>query len=302
MIDLSIVILSWNTRDLLQACLESLFHGPRSLDYEVIVVDNASEDGSADMTASRFPRALLIRNDRNEGYARGNNLGILRSKGRYILLLNSDTEVRGDAPERMTAFLEEHPEYGACAPKLVNPDGTIQRACMRFPTLAVPFFFDTFLERLFPENRVVRRYFMRDFDHTRSRDVEQPPGSCFLFRSSLVSSVGLLDEDLFLFYNDVDYCKRIREAGLKIRYIAEVEVMHHLGGSTRKYGDFSLEWHKNRVRYFRKHHGFPGAGAAKCGAILRAVEEVIRCRKAGCALRSPEVRHILGILREVLKS
>ncbi len=302
MTTLSIVILSWNTRDLLEACLRSIYEGPRRVAFEVVVVDNASEDGSADMVAERFRKALLVRNRENEGYARGNNIGILRSRGDYILLLNSDTEVREDALERMVDFLASHPEYGACGARLIHPDGSVQKACMRFPTLMVPLFFDTFIEKLFPGNRVVRHYFMRDFDHETSIDVEQPPGTCFMFRGEIENRVGLLDEALFLFYNDVDYCKRIWEAGYKIRFLAGAEVMHHLGGSTRKYGDFGLEWHRNRVRYFRKHFGFRGAFLTKFAAVQKAVEEIFRCKKAGCGFRSPETAKVIEILRKVLKT
>jgi GT2 family glycosyltransferase len=299
---LSIVILSWNTRDLLEACLGALYGRPRDLDYEVVVVDNASEDGSPDMVAKQFPEAVLIRNARNEGYAKGNNIGILRSRGKMILLLNSDTEVREDALEKMVGFLEANPAYGACGAQLIHPDGSIQRACMRFPGVMTALFFDTFLEKLFPKNRFVERYFMRDFDHAASIDVEQPPGACFMFRGEVEERVGLLDEDLFLFYNDVDYCKRILTAGYRIRFLAEARVMHHIGASTSKYRDFSLEWHKNRVRYYRKHFGVRGTAAAKFAAALKAVEEVIRLKRAGRGFRSPESKRIRGILYQVLKT
>ena len=302
MTTLSIVILSWNTLDLLEACLGSIYGKSRDLDYEVVVVDNGSEDGSPDMVAAKFQKAVLIRNKKNEGYARGNNMGILRSRGDMVLLLNSDTEVQDNALEDMVAFLENNPEYGACGAQLLNPDGSIQRACMRFPDLMVTLFFDTFLERLFPKNRFVRRYFMHDFDHASSIDVDQPPGACFMFRGEVEERVGLLDEDLFLFYNDVDYCKRTREAGYKIRFLAEARVLHHGGASTSKYGDFSLEWHRNRVRYYRKHFGVRGTVATKFAAVLKAFEEVIRFKKAGRGFRSPETKRILDILRQVLKT
>jgi GT2 family glycosyltransferase len=299
---LSVVILSWNTKDLLRACLTSIHEGPGGIDTEVIVVDNCSEDGSPEMVASDFPSVRLIRNERNEGYAKGNNIGIRASRGEYILLLNSDTEVRGNALEKMVTFLKDHPEYGACGAQLFNPDGTVQRACMRFPTLKVVFFFDIFVERLFPENRVVRNYFMKDFDHTRSMDVDQPPGACFMVTKEVVDRVGILDEELWLFYNDVDWCKRIWKGGYKIRFLEGACVMHHVGGSTRNYGNFGLEWHRNRVRYYRKHCGLLGAAAAKLAAVIKGMEEVIRAKKAGCRLSSPEVKGILHIVREVLRT
>jgi GT2 family glycosyltransferase len=299
---LSIVILSWNTRDLLEACLRSLDSNGDPHDREVIVVDNASGDGSAEMVAERFPDTILVHNRVNEGYARGNNIGMKKSGGDQILLLNSDTEVQGGALDVMTGFLDANGDYGACGAQLRNPDGSIQHACKRFPGLRVTLFFDTFLEKLFPENRVVRRYFMRDFDHAESRDVDQPPGACFLFRRSLLDEIGFLDEDLFLFYNDVDYCMRIRKAGYRIRFLAEAQVLHHGGASTRNYRDFGLEWHKNRVRYYRKHFGMRGALATKLAAMLKAAELIIQGAREGDGIRSPRSRQIVNTLRTVLKT
>ena len=302
MTDLSVIILSWNTRDLLEACLRSLEDSVQDVDFETVVVDNASEDGSLDLVTDRFPGVRLIVNAKNEGYARGNNIGIRAAKGDYLLLLNSDTEVEDHALDRMVGFLAENPDYGACGAQLFYPDGRVQRACMRFPTLATTLFFDTFIERLWPGNPVVRRYFMREFDHRSSIDVDQPPGACCMAPRSVVDLVGLLDEELWLFYNDVDWCLRIRRAGYKIRFLTEAQVVHHGGGSTRKYADFSLEWHRNRVRYFRKHFGLAGTWATRFAALIKAGEEVIRFLRAGRGFRSPEVRRILSILKEVLKT
>jgi len=299
---LSVVVLSWNTRDLLRSCLRAIFASGPPDPLEVIVVDNASEDGSADAVAREFPEVVLVRNAVNEGYARGNNIGLRRCRGDYLLLLNSDTEVRPGALQALTAFLDENPDHGACGSQLLNPDGTLQRACMRFPGALTLLFFDTFLEKLFPENPVVRRYFMRDFDHASSRDVDQPPGACFLLRRAVVDRVGYLDEELFLFYSDVDYCKRIREAGWRIRFGSESKVMHHGGASTRRYRDFGLEWHRNRVAYFRKHYGLAGEAAAKAAALLKGVELAASGARRGKGLRSPETRQIWRTVKTVLLS
>ena len=174
--DLSVVILSWNTKDLLLRCLETVGASLRPPSFEVIVVDNASRDGSADAVAARFPQAQLIRNPRNDGYARGNNLGIRLARGRHVLLLNSDTEPAPAALRELVRFLDANPNYGAASARLWNVDGTIQRACMRFPTLATALFYDGKPGRAYPNNWFVRRHFYRDFDHIDSRDVEQPPG------------------------------------------------------------------------------------------------------------------------------
>lgn len=256
MTELSIVILSWNTRDLLARCLETLAEAEKPDGTEVIVIDNASADGSADMVAERFPDVRLERNDENTGFAKGCNQGIRLSTGRYVLLLNSDTEVSTDALTRMLAFLDENEEYGAVAPKLVSPDGSTQRSCQAFPGIWTPLFFGTPLERWFPNSPELKRYFLRGWDQEDERDVDQPPAAVFLVRRSALDEVGLFDERLWLFYNDVDLSRRLRTAGYKTRYLAGVRVLHHIGASTKQFGDFVLEWQRNRLAYFRKHHGW----------------------------------------------
>ncbi|MFH1998637.1 MAG: glycosyltransferase family 2 protein [Planctomycetota bacterium] len=302
MTDLSIVILSWNTSALLRACLDSIYKEDSETFPEVIVVDNASDDESVSMVERGYADVILIRNQKNEGYARGNNIGMERSSGNYILLLNSDTELKPGALRAMTSFLDSHPDYGACGAQLHNPDGSLQRACMRFPKLWDPLFFDTFIERLWPRNPVVQRYFMRDFDHAHSCDVQQPPGACFMVRRSLVDAVGMLDEDLFLFYNDVDFCRRIWKTGFKIRYIAEAKVLHHGGASTSKYHEFGLELHRNRVRYFRKYFGLAGAAITKFAVMLLWIELLARNLKEGHGLRSPGSRNVTDVFKEILKT
>jgi GT2 family glycosyltransferase len=151
----SIVVLSWNTRELLAACLASLRDLPDRTTHELIVVDNASADGSADMVAQRFPDAVLVRNPGNQGYTAGNNTGAARATGELLFLLNSDTEIRPGALDTLTAFLDAHPGHGACAPRLDRPDGTPQPSCKTFPTLRTAVFFDTIFDRWFPGNRVL---------------------------------------------------------------------------------------------------------------------------------------------------
>lgn len=257
MIELSVVIPSWNTRELLRACLLSLSNAWTAGDErpEVVVVDNASADGSADMVATEFPDVVLVRNAANEGFARGCNQGIELSAGRNVLLLNADTEVVGDALARMQRFLADHPDYGAVAPRLVNPDGTTQGGCMAFPNLWTPVWFGTPLERWFPESRELRRYFMRDWDHEDERDVDQPPAACLLVRRAVLDEIGAFDEDLWLFFNDVDLSKRMQAAGWRTRYLPGARVVHHVGESTRQFADRVSEWQRNRLTYYRKHHG-----------------------------------------------
>ncbi len=253
-IELSVVIPSWNTRELLAACLSSLERAPKPA-TEVLVVDNGSTDGSAALVAERFPAAQLVRNETNEGFARATNRGLALARGRYVLFLNSDTEVLGDAMERLHRFLEEHREYAAAAPRLVHPDGRTQRTVQEFPNLWTPLFFATPLERWFPNSRELRRYFMREWPQEDSRDVDQPPAACLLLRREALDRVGNLDEELWLFFNDVDLARRLKADGWKTRYVAEAAVVHHVGASTSRFPRFVFEWQKNRLAYYRKHHG-----------------------------------------------
>ncbi len=251
---LSVVIPSWNTRELLRACLVHLGAAdkPRT---EVIVVENGSEDGSGEMVAQEFPDVVLVRNARNEGFARGCNQGMRLARGRFVLLLNTDTEVAPDALRRMLDFLAEHPEHGAVAPRLVHPDGSTQRTVQAFPGWWTPLFFATPFERWFPRSFELERYFMRAWDQEDSRDIDQPPAACLLLRREVLERVGLFDERLWLFYNDVDLSRRIRSDGWKTHYLAEARVVHHVGASTSKFTRFVPEWNKNRLVYYRKHHG-----------------------------------------------
>lgn len=271
--DLSIVVLSWNTEDLLSSCLESLRAVPDDLAIETIVVDNDSADGSAAMVRERFPEARLIVTHRNLGYAAGNNVGIRAARGRHVFLLNSDTEVLPDAPRRLVEYLDADPSCGAVGAKLLNPDGTLQRACMRFPGLGVLVGFDTWFGDRWPLKGVIDRYFYRDFDHESSRDVDQPPAAALVVPKAVYDRIGLLDPDLFLFFNDVDLCRRIRGAGYGIHFLTEARVKHHGGASTARYGDFALEWHKNRARYYQRAYGPLGFWLAKTMTVWRAAEE-----------------------------
>lgn len=256
---ISVVIPSWNTRDYLEACLRSLESTPKP-QTEVIVVENGSQDGSAELLAQSFPGVQVIQNEKNEGFAVACNQGMRVACGEFVLLLNTDTEIYDDGLQVMLDFLREHPSYGLVSPRLVHPNGSTQRTVHAFPNLATPFFFGTPIERWFPRSKEMQRYFMRDWSQETSADIDQPPAACVLIRQSVLDEIGLFDEQFWLFYNDVDLSKRIAAAGWKSRYLAEVRVLHHVGASTKKFAGFVPEWQKNRLAYYRKHHGL-GAGA-----------------------------------------
>ncbi|MFQ5505978.1 MAG: glycosyltransferase family 2 protein [Planctomycetota bacterium] len=271
--EISILVLSWNTRALTLSCLDSLSrHSPRC-PFEVLVVDNASEDGSADEIAIQRPEVRLIREDENTGYAAGNNKLARLARGDYLCLLNSDTEVRPGSLDSLRDFLAERPDYACAAPRLVGPDGTVQKACMRFPTIATALVYDMWYRRLPLLRRIEDRYYMRDFDHLHDQDVEQPPGTCLMIRRDVWRELGGMDERLWLFFNDVDLCRRVRDRGFRVRYLAGPEVLHHGGESTGLFGSMVEEWARNRLEYYRKHYGRPGHALLRIMIRLRAWQE-----------------------------
>jgi N-acetylglucosaminyl-diphospho-decaprenol L-rhamnosyltransferase len=269
---LSVVVLSWNTKALTLACLRALFAETPRHAREVIVVDNGSHDGSADAIAAAFPQVVLLRNPDNRLYAAGNNQGVAAARGAFVCTLNSDTEVRPGALDRLVDWLLAHPDHAIAAPRLCDPDGAVQHACQRFPTLATALCFDSWWGTWWPGSWVQRRYLMRDFDHLQSRDVDQPPAACWVLRTAEWRQLGGFDETLSLFYNDVDLCRRLVRAGRRIRYVAEAEVLHHRGASTKNFAKMLVLWHKNRRRYYEKHWGW-------CGRLWIAVCVWLRIRE-----------------------
>ena len=273
---LSVVILNWNTRELVLACLRALFAELPRHPREVIVVDNGSHDGSADAIASSFPQVVLLRNAENRLYSAGNNQGAAVARGEFVCTLNSDTEVREGALDGLVDFLQANNDYGGVAPKLVDPDGTVQRACQRFPSLLSALCFDSWFGKWWPGSWIQARYLMSDFDHLTSRDVPQPPGACFVMRRAEWLRYGGLDEDLSLFFNDVDLSKRLFSDGRKVRYSVAAEVMHHRGASTKCFARMLVIWHKNRIAYYRKHYGSWSVLWLRLCVRLRICEERIK--------------------------
>jgi N-acetylglucosaminyl-diphospho-decaprenol L-rhamnosyltransferase len=302
---LSVVVLSWNTKELTLACLRALAAETPRHAREVIVVDNGSGDGSADAVAAAFPGVRLVRNADNRLYAAGNNQGAAIATGEYVCTLNSDTEVRAGALDLLVDFLRANPGHAAAAPRLADPDGGVQRACQRFPGLLTALCHDSWWGTWWPGTRVVARYLMRDFDHVHDRDVEQPPGACFVVRASDWRQLGGFDETMSLFYNDVDLCRRLWRAGRRIRYVAGAEVMHHRGASTKNFARMLVVWHKNRLAYYRKHHGALGARWVRLCARLRIWEEWLRIgarNRDDPGRKKAERAHLAAAVRDVRAS
>jgi GT2 family glycosyltransferase len=271
-VDLSIVIVSYNTRALLEACLASLPAGcepdtrapdaasPRPLRYEVIVVDNASSDGSAAAVRERFPEARLIQNDTNRGFAAANNLAFPLCRGRCLVLLNADTEVTPGALSVLVAFLDAHPRVGAAGPRLLNPDGSGQPSGFPFPRLS-----EAVLGLLLHRQRAAKRRF-EDGAATAggAESVEAHDwltGACLVIRREVLEEVGPLDEGFFFEAEDVDWCRRIRAAGWEICLVPAARVMHVRSASGIGFSPDALRSHAGHCYYFRKHQG-RAAGAA----------------------------------------
>jgi GT2 family glycosyltransferase len=227
LLDLTVIVPSYNTRDLLQNCLDSIYRHTDGITFEVICVDGNSPDGSADMVAEVFPDVVLIRNTVNESYAKSANQGIRRSRGRYVCLLDSDTVLIGNAFEALLQFMEEHPEAAACGPRLLNPDGTGQHDIRRFAGLGVFFLQTLNWHKLFPHSRLMSRYYASDFDFSRPQAVEAIGTTVFVLRRSTWETAGLLDERFRWAMVDLAYEYMLGQKGYKLYYTPCAEVTHY---------------------------------------------------------------------------
>ncbi len=298
MLDLSIVIVNYNTRDRLLECLASLQADGMpaengSPSSEVFVVDNASQDGSADAVAAAFPQVTLLRAPRNGGYAFGNNLALRRARGRYNLLLNPDTLVPPGALATLVRYMDKHPEVGICGPRLVRPDGSLDLACRRsFPTLAIAFYRLVGLSRLFPRSRRFGRYNLTYLDPSQEAEVDSVVGACMLVRRAAIDQVGLLDETFFLYGEDLDWAFRIRQRGWKVQYVPQATVIHHKGEASRQQSTaMTLAFYDAMRIFYHKHyaHRFPRALNALVEAAIWARCAVSLLKNA---LRPPARRRV----------
>lgn len=261
--DLSIIILNYKSRGLLKQCLRGIMLQKLTASYEIIVVDNNSGDGTDEMMRSEFSHLTYIQAGANGGFAAGNNLGIRRSSGRYILVLNPDIAVLSNAIDRMARFLDDHPNVGLCAPKLLNPDGTVQTSCRKFPTVLTILLRRSPLGQLPWAKKKLRDFLLLDWDHAENRPVDWVLGACMMVRRSAMERVGLMDERFFLYFEDVDWCRRFWQSGYLVYYLgADAELVHyHQRLSALSPGLGGVFSYPTRVhitsgiRYFSKYHG-----------------------------------------------
>ena len=233
-VELSIIILTWNSQEVIENCLDSIYSSNRDLNFEIIVVDNNSRDRTKEILKNSYPKVKLMANVKNLGYAKGNNQGIEKSKGEFILLLNPDVKLIDDFLAKITKFFKEHPEAGALGPQLLNPDKSIQSSCREFPEYSTILWELLSLSHIFPRSKIFGRWRMRYFDHNSLAEVDQPMGSVLLIRRKTLKEVGLFDTNFKMFFNDVDLCYRIKKAGWKIYFYPGAKAFHIKASSTQK--------------------------------------------------------------------
>jgi N-acetylglucosaminyl-diphospho-decaprenol L-rhamnosyltransferase len=286
-VDLSVVIISRNTHDLLARCLESIFRFPPACTYDVWVVDNASSDGSAEMVRERFPQVCFIRNEQNVGFAAANNQGIRRSTGDHVLLLNSDTEVRANSLTGLICFAAAHLLAAIVGPTLLNPDGSFQAAWNDFPTAA-----SVVLSTWGVWQVVTRNPYYPSRPPQRSLQAtscDWVGGACLLVRRAAIEQVGLLDEGFFMNSEEVDWCYRMWQSGWEVWYCPEVSVVHVGGASaSRRSAAQHLHACRGSIRFLAKHRGSAAARLAAANYRLASLVKSLLYRAAFVLSRRPE--------------
>ena len=266
--ELSVCILSWNTLALTRDCLASLAADPRSSDWQIIVVDNASVDGSADMVQQEFPDVELIRSPDNLGFAGGNNLALTHARGNHLLLLNSDTRVPPGALGHLLDHLQQHDAVGAVGPRLVDGEGRLELSCGRAPGLIPEIFHKLLLHRVFPFFR------FGTWHHRETRNVGWVTGACIMVRRQALDAAGALDDGIFMCFEDLEWCMRLCAAGWRIEYVPGSEVVHLQGQSIRqRMGDMLIISQQSLYYLFQKHFGRAHLHALR---LLTTVEMVLR--------------------------
>jgi len=252
---LSVVIVNWNAGEYLIPCLSSIFQQePKA---EVILVDNASTDGSERKAKERFPQIKLLRMGDNKGYSAGCNAGIRAARGKFILILNPDTLVLAEAFPQLLDFAQKHPEAGIIGPQMVGFDGKVQMSCRRFPSYETGLFRGTFLERLIPKSRTLSRYLLSGWDHSVPREVDWVSGAAMLLRRDFLREAGIFDETFYMYCEDVDMGMRAREFAWKVMYCPYAKIMHRIGGSSdKKVVPMLVKFHLSHYLFFKKHWGW----------------------------------------------
>ncbi len=285
--DLSIIIVSWNVAALLADCLDSIARGPVALAgpdgtphgdgallVEVIVVDSASQDGTVDTVRERYPWARLMPQADNVGFTRGNNLGLAAARGRYVMLLNPDTIVHDGALNRLVAYLDGNPAVGIAGPRVLNTDGTVQSTRRRFPTPLTALFESTWLQGYAPR-RLLERFYVTDQPDDGTFDVDWVQGCALIARREVYKQIGGLDTGYVMFSEELDWCRRAKNAGWRVAYVGDATITHHGGKSTEQaQAQKHIYFQQSKLRYFRTYHGRAFAFALRAFLLLSYVVQL----------------------------
>lgn len=273
--DVSVVIVSYNSRDWLVACLESLLQHQGNLDVEVIVVDNASSDGTDKMLRKRFPVVHLVANSENKGFSAANNQAFGIARGKYLLMLNPDTVAHHDAVQRMVDFLDVHPEASLVGPRIVDGKGIVDPSCHPFPSPWSVLAEFLGLPRLYPGITSLR-YWRWAHSGAEPIPVDWVQGACLMFRRELVDRVGLLDTTYFLFSEEMDFCRRAAGLGYQTYYLPSAVITHHGSGSTRQVPAVKImSHHRSKLYYFQKHAGWTAVLVLRIGFIIEMLFKIV---------------------------
>ncbi len=274
---ISVIIVNFNVREFLEQALLSVERALKDIPAEVIVVDNASVDDSVQMVRRRFPQVILIENKDNRGFSAANNQGLEIARGQFIVLLNPDTVVQEDTFKKLLAFFDQNPQASAATCKILNPDGTFSVDCRHsIPTPLTAFWKVIGLSRLFPKSKIFGKYNLTYLDENETYQVEAISGSFMMMRREIVEKVGKLDENFFMYCEDIDYCYRINQAGGKIFYVPDSQIIHYKGESTKKYNlDYVITFNKSLYKFYKKHYQkryvYPFKWLIILGTILRGI-------------------------------
>ena len=256
--DISIIIVNWKVRLLLKKCLDSILKYKDDLDIEIFVIDNDSKDGSPKMITTNYPEVNMIALKSNYGFAKANNLGLKRAKGKYLLLLNPDTEITKDFFKKVIKYLDKHTDIGILGPQILNPDKSKQDSVRRFPTFFSQILVLLKLKNILSNNKFLTHYLHKSFDYNKIQKVDQVMGAAFFIRRSVLEKIGLLDENFFIWFEEVDYCKRANKFGFVVKYFSEANIIHKGGASFNKQSVIKNQmiFNKSLLRYFKKHKSF----------------------------------------------
>jgi len=253
MLDVSIIIVAWNVRELLYNCLKSVYDQTKGIDFEVIYVDNASEDGSVEMVLKEFPEVKILENGKNEGFIKASNQGIEISKGRYVLLLNSDTVILDNAVEKMVKFADSHPNAAVVGCKVFTPKEILQRTCFMYPSCLNMLLSATYLNKLLPQSKFFGRERMTWWDYNDTREVEVICGVCSLVRKEAIEQVGLMDELYFVYGDDPDWCYRFKKNIWQILFTPNAKIIHFGDETRRPPREFMLQLYGSKLIFMKLH-------------------------------------------------